>query len=56
MRGEVEHLVFERVRAERPPMTENNRLAGTPIIEEDFRSIFGREFSHLSLSIDLPKG
>jgi hypothetical protein len=37
-----EHLVLERVCAERPAVTEDHRLSGTPVIVIDLRSILGR--------------
>ena len=45
-RGEVEHLIFERIGAEGPPMAEHDGLAATPILDVDVRVILGFDVGH----------
>src|SRR5215470_13348061 len=44
--GQEKHLVLECVRAQRPAMTENNRLSLAPILVVDLRSVFCRDSAH----------
>jgi hypothetical protein len=44
--GQKKHLVFKRIRTERPAVAENNRLAGAPILEVDLCSVFGSNDIH----------
>jgi hypothetical protein len=46
----MEHLVFKRIRAERPAMAEDHRLSGTPVFVVDLRAVFGRERTHGAFS------
>src|SRR5882724_6183397 len=39
--GEKQHLVFPGVRAQRPPVAEHNRLAGSPVLVVNLGTIFG---------------
>src|SRR5690242_6328758 len=45
-----EHLVLEGVGAQRPAVTEDNRLSLAPVLVIDLRSIFGRDRTHFSSS------
>jgi hypothetical protein len=45
-RGQEEHLVLERVGAERPAMAENNGLTLAPIIVVDLRAVLGGDRGH----------
>jgi hypothetical protein len=45
-RGQIKHLVFKGIRAQRPAMTENDRLTGAPVLEVDVRSVFGGDGAH----------
>src|SRR4030095_7305629 len=42
------HLVFPRIRAERPSVAENNRLTFAPIFEVDLRAVFGGDCVHVA--------
>ena len=42
------HLVFEGVRTERPTMTEDDGLAGAPILVVNLGAISGSEAAHLT--------
>ena len=46
MRSEKEHLVFKRIRGERPAVTEDHRLPGAPVIVVNLRTVFGCECTH----------
>ena len=50
-RREEEHLVLERVGRKRPAMTENDRLACSPILVVDLRPIPGFYRWHLMASL-----
>ncbi len=39
VRREKEHLVLERIRRERPTVTENNRLARAPVVVKNLRPV-----------------
>ena len=41
-----EHLVFKGVGVERPAVTEDDRLTGSPVLVIDLRAVFGRESTH----------
>jgi hypothetical protein len=41
-----EHLVFKGVRVERPAVTEDDRLTGSPVLVIDLGAVFGRESTH----------
>src|SRR5262249_48820860 len=45
-RGQVEHLVLERVGGERPAVTEDDGLTGSPIVEVDLRAVFRVDEAH----------
>jgi hypothetical protein len=45
-RGEIEHLVFERICGERPAMAEDHRLPGAPVLVIDLRAVSGRDRAH----------
>jgi hypothetical protein len=45
-RGEIEHLVFERIRGERPAVAKDYRFAGSPILVVNLRAVFGRNRTH----------
>src|ERR1700684_3366178 len=47
---EEQHLVVPVVRAERPAMTENHGLSGTPILIKNRRAIFDGDRAHNSFS------
>jgi hypothetical protein len=49
---EEQHLVVPVVRAERPTMAENYGLSFTPVLVEDFRSVFGRNRRHESFLLE----
>src|SRR5467141_3099522 len=49
--GQIEHLVLESVRAERPAMAENDGLSTAPVLEIDLRAVFGRDRVHALLSL-----
>ena len=40
-RGQKEHLVLEGIGAERPAVTEDDRLPVAPILVVDLRAVFG---------------
>ena len=42
-RGEKEHLVFKRIRGERPAVAEDHRLPGAPVVVVNLRAVLGRE-------------
>ena len=44
--GQKKHLVFERVRAQGPPMAENDWLTLSPILVVDLSPIFGCDCRH----------
>src|SRR5258708_30822719 len=46
VRGEIEHLVFERIRGERPAAAEDHWLPPAPVFVINFRAAFGREPTH----------
>jgi hypothetical protein len=46
---EEQHLVIPVVRAERPTMAENYRLAFTPVLVVNLYTVFGRDSGHESL-------
>ena len=48
-RGEIEHLVLECIRGERPAMTEHDRLSRAPVLEIDLCAIFGGDRTHRML-------
>jgi len=50
MGRQEEHLIFERIRAERPAMAEHHGLAATPVLVIDLRAVFGRDRTHVALS------
>jgi len=45
-RCEIEHLIFESIRGERPTMAENHGLSAAPVLEIDLRAVFGRDRVH----------
>src|SRR5258708_5094212 len=49
-RGEIEHLVFERIRGQRPAVAEDHWLPGAPVLVVNLRSVFGRKRTHGALS------
>jgi hypothetical protein len=49
MMQEEQHLVIPVVRAERPTMAENYRLAFTPVLVVNLYTVFGRDSGHESL-------
>src|SRR5260221_3240333 len=49
-RCEKEHLVFERIRRERPTVAEDHRLPGAPVFVVNLRAVFGCERTHGALS------
>src|SRR5581483_3928559 len=51
---EEQHLVIPIVRAQRPTVTEHNRLSGPPILVENCRAVFHRDRTHSFLSPSLP--
>ena len=51
MRGEKHHLVFPRVRTERPAVTEDHGLARAPVLVVDCGSVFRRDRGHQIPSI-----
>jgi hypothetical protein len=48
---EEKHLRVPVVGRQGPPVTEDDRLTGTPVLVEDLSSVSGREFGHLSASL-----
>src|SRR5258708_25428009 len=46
VRREEEHLVFKRITAEWPTVTEDNRLSRTPILVVNLRAVFGCDRAH----------
>src|SRR5882757_3009393 len=48
--GEIEHLVFERIGAERPAVAEDHRLPGAPVLVVDLCAVLGRNLAHGVLS------
>jgi CheY-like chemotaxis protein len=46
VRGEIEHLVFERIRGERPAVAEDHRLPGASVFVINLRAVFGCERTH----------
>src|SRR5258708_34934789 len=53
-RCEKEHLVFERIRGERPAMAENYRLPCAPVVVVNLRAVFGRDRAHPFHSFSKP--
>src|SRR5205807_5857896 len=51
LRGQEEHLVLERVGAERPAMAEHDRLPRSPILEIDLRAVVRRDRAHVCVSL-----
>jgi hypothetical protein len=47
---EEEHLGVPVIRRQGPSVTEDDRLTGAPVLEEDLGSVSGRELRH-----DLPR-
>src|SRR5262249_30294767 len=45
-RREIEHLILERVRAERPAVAENDRLPAAPVFVIDLRAVLSRNRAH----------
>src|SRR5262249_50064810 len=45
-RGEEEHLVFERLCAERPAVAEDDRLTGSPVVVVEPSSVLRRDRAH----------
>src|SRR4051794_21838528 len=45
-RGQKEHLVLKRVRAQWPAMAKDDGLSLTPVVEINFCSVFGRDRIH----------
>jgi hypothetical protein len=41
-----EHLVFKRVRAQRPGVAEHYGLPGPPVVVEELRAVFGSDCAH----------
>src|SRR5262245_16696457 len=48
-RGQKEHLVLEGIGAERPAVTEDDRLPVAPILVVDLRAVFGDYRRHITL-------
>src|SRR6185503_784453 len=48
---EKHHLVFPRVRAERPPVAENHGPSAAPVLVVDLRAVRGRDRAHAVLSL-----
>src|SRR5262245_5114383 len=48
-RGQKEHLVLEGIGAERPAVTEDDRLPVAPILVVDLRAVFGDYRRHVTL-------
>src|SRR5262245_40817580 len=48
-RGQKEHLVLEGIGAERPSVTEDDRLPFAPILVVDLRAVFGDYRRHVTL-------
>jgi hypothetical protein len=48
---EEKHLRVPVVPRQGPPVTEDDRLTGTPVLVEDLSSIASREFGHSSASL-----
>src|SRR5216683_841402 len=46
VRREKEHLVFKRVSAERPSVTEDNRLSAAPVLIVDLGAVLGCKGRH----------
>src|SRR5262249_7197961 len=44
--GEEEHLVFERIGAQRPAMAEDDGLTRAPILVVDLGAVFGSDRAH----------
>jgi hypothetical protein len=40
---EKHHLVFPRIGRQRPPVAEDHRLPGAPVLEVDLRPVFHRD-------------
>src|SRR5262249_50513958 len=47
VRREVKHLILERLRAERPAVTEDDRLPAPPVVVVELRPILGCARAHL---------
>jgi hypothetical protein len=45
-RGQKEHLVLKCVRAQRPPVAEDDGLSRAPVIEINLRPVFCRDRAH----------
>ena len=45
-RSQKEHLVFKRIRGERPAMAEDHRLPGAPVLVVDLRAVLGCNRAH----------
>src|SRR5262249_40429552 len=54
-RSEEEHLVLERVRAERPAVAEDDGLTGSPVVVVDGRTVLGRDRAHRCPPLDRSK-
>ena len=48
--GQKEHLVFKGIRRQRPSVTEDYGLSGSPILVVNLRSIFRCNSTHETLS------
>jgi hypothetical protein len=46
MGGKEEHLVLERIRAQRPAMAEDHRLPRTPVVVVNLCAVLGSENAH----------
>jgi hypothetical protein len=44
--SQEDHLVFPRIGAQRPAVTEDQRLSLAPVLVIDLRAIFGRDSRH----------
>lgn len=44
--GQKEHLIFERIGAQRPTVAENDGLSCAPVVVINVRSVFGRDCAH----------
>jgi hypothetical protein len=54
-RSQEKHLILKRIRAQWPPVTEDNGLASTPILEINPRSILCRDRAHRFFPMRSPK-
>src|ERR1700737_3277395 len=52
-RSEKEHLVFERIRGERPAVAEDHRLPGAPVVVVNLRAVSGCDRAHGAFSFPL---